>query len=235
MWQNQGHTHFSNSVSESSAGQIPGIDTSKAEIKLSVMPPDQNYAHPPNQKHFHKNKVSLPETGSRIQGASNSEKSIPEAVPPPPQHGLLPVTPQDPKSAAPQAEALNASPDAKSSGRPTEPIRPQSMGNIKIAAAVACRGIANRDPQETGGSFNWTSNRVYIWSLVETESHPSSIRHIYFFNGQRVSDIELEIRSSLWRTWSYKTLSDKRYIGHWRVDITSAEGHLLQRIKFQVK
>ena len=51
---------------------------------------------------------------------------------------------------------------------------------------------------------------------------------------QLLNDISLNIRSFHWRTWSYKTLSNKRYIGPWRVDIASNDGKLLQSINFEV-
>ena len=119
-------------------------------------------------------------------------------------------------------------------GGQTELSPKPSFGDTKVVEAVACSGVANRTPVGAGESFKWTMDKVYIWSAIESASYPSSIRHTYFFKGQKVGDVELEIRSSLWRTWSFKTLLDKRYIGPWRVDISSAEGNLLNSIRFDV-
>jgi cytoskeletal protein RodZ len=141
---------------------------------------------------------------------------------------------RDSVSSAGLDSTVAADQDSESIGYPTEPARPQPAGHIKVLEATACTGVANRTPQGTAESFKWTTDRVYIWSLVESANHPTSVHHIYFFKGQKVSDIELKIRSSRWRTWSYKTLLDKRFIGPWRVDITSAEGKLLQRVNFDV-
>jgi cytoskeletal protein RodZ len=109
-----------------------------------------------------------------------------------------------------------------------------ATNNIKVIKAVATSEIKNRNPKERGNSFPWSTERVYIWSMVECERPPSSIRHTYYFKGQKVNDIVLKIKSPQWRTWSYKTLLDKRWIGQWTVDITSLEGELLQRIFFDV-
>ena len=76
--------------------------------------------------------------------------------------------------------------------------------------------------------------KVYIWTMIECQQPPASIRHTYYFKGQKVNDIVLKIKSPRWRTWSYKTLLDKRWIGQWRVDITSDEGKLLQNVYFEV-
>jgi cytoskeletal protein RodZ len=107
--------------------------------------------------------------------------------------------------------------------------------NIKVLEAVACTGIKNRIPQESGESFGWSVERIIIWTRLQCEKPPTSIRHIYYFKGEKANDILLSVRSSHWRTWSYKTISSKRYIGPWRVDITSADGKLLQSIHFEIR
>lgn len=100
---------------------------------------------------------------------------------------------------------------------------------------TACTGIKNRIPQGIGNTFDWSTNRIYIWSRIKCKKPASSIRHIYYFNGEKVNDVLLKVRSPIWRTWSYKTVSNKRYIGHWRVDVTSFEGKILKSINFEIK
>jgi len=108
--------------------------------------------------------------------------------------------------------------------------------NVKIVEAAACSSVKDRSPQGLGDSFEWSMDKVFIWTRIkcECERLPSSIRHIYYFKGEKVNDILLNIRASHWRTWSYKTLSNKSYIGQWRVDITSVDGKLLDRINFEI-
>ena len=105
---------------------------------------------------------------------------------------------------------------------------------VTVIEATACGSVRNRNPADAGNSFIWSSEKIYIWSMIKCQSPPSSIRHIYYFKDQKVDEILLEIKSSRWRTWSYKTLLDKRYIGPWRVDIISADGKLLETIRFEV-
>ena len=107
--------------------------------------------------------------------------------------------------------------------------------NIKVVEATACSAIDNRLPQGLGDSFEWSTDRIYIWTRIESEKPPAAIRHIYYFKGQKVSDILLKIGSSHWRTWSYKTIASERYVGRWRVDLTTADGKLLQSIHFEIK
>jgi cytoskeletal protein RodZ len=107
--------------------------------------------------------------------------------------------------------------------------------NFSVVEIKAGSSIRDRIPQGVGNSFEWSTDRIYIWTRIKCDNPPASIRHVYYFKGEKVNDILLNIRSSDWRTWSFKTLSNKRYIGPWRVDVTSADGNLLQSIYFEIK
>jgi cytoskeletal protein RodZ len=120
------------------------------------------------------------------------------------------------------------------SARQKKQIQPNESGEIKVIDAVAAAGLQNKNPVAVGKSFQWSNGRVYIWSMINCTNPPSSIKHIYYFKGQKVSEVLLEVKSHQWRTWSFKTISDKGYIGQWRVDITSADGKVLKTIRFEV-
>jgi cytoskeletal protein RodZ len=119
-------------------------------------------------------------------------------------------------------------------GNQTPDAQSQAVNNMRVIRAVAAGDVINKNPAELGDPFQWSMEKVYIWTMIECEQPPSSIRHTYYFKGQKVNDVVLEIKSSQWRTWSYKNLLNKRYIGQWRVDITSEEGKLLQSVFFEV-
>ena len=117
--------------------------------------------------------------------------------------------------------------------RPT----PESLSgdlNIKALKATVGSDVKDRMPVGVSNSFSWSTDRVYVWSLIQCKQPPSSIRHIYYFKGEKLSDVHLSVQSPHWRTWSYKSLSDRRYIGPWRVDITSTEGKVLRSLYFEV-
>ncbi|MGV7224007.1 MAG: DUF2914 domain-containing protein [Nitrospinales bacterium] len=139
---------------------------------------------------------------------------------------------QKSKDAVPDRPITELSRVKEVSGSENVPINFEN--NLKIIEAAACSSVKDRTPQGPGDSFEWSMDRIFIWTRIQCERLPDSIRHIYYFKGEKVSDILLNIRSSHWRTWSYKTLSDKRYIGPWRVDIASIDGKLLQSINFEI-
>jgi hypothetical protein len=109
-----------------------------------------------------------------------------------------------------------------------------AVANLNVLKATICADIEDRMPAGVGNTFSWSTLRVYVWSLVQAKHLPSEIRHIYYFEGQKVTDVALNVRSSHWRTWSYKTISNERYVGSWRVDIASAEGQVLRSLYFEI-
>jgi hypothetical protein len=117
---------------------------------------------------------------------------------------------------------------------PTPEALPGDL-NLEVLKATVGSDVKDRMPAGVSNYFSWSTNRVYVWSLIQCKHPPSSIRHIYYFQGEKLSDVYLNVQSSHWRTWSYMSLSNKRYIGPWRVDITSAEGKVLRSLNFEVK
>ena len=106
---------------------------------------------------------------------------------------------------------------------------------LKVLQASVCAEIKNRMPAGVDTSFPLSTQRVFVWNEIEARQVPTQIRHIYYFDGQKISDVTLDVRSAYWRTWSAKSFSDDRYRGEWRVDIATAGGEVLRRLYFQVR
>ena len=106
--------------------------------------------------------------------------------------------------------------------------------DMEVLKAAVCTDVKDRVPYGEADSFQWSKNRIYVWNLIKYKNLPSSIRHVYYFKGKKVDDILLKVKLPLWRTWSFKTIADKSLTGPWRVDITSVDGKLLKRLKFEV-
>ncbi len=115
------------------------------------------------------------------------------------------------------------------------PASAMSLVNLTVSKASVSTGVSNRVPVGVDSVFPATVDRIYVWSQVEAKQFPSKIRHVYYFKDWKISDVALDVRSSNWRTWSYKTIGSDRYRGPWRVDITSDGGKILRRLHFEVK
>ncbi len=105
---------------------------------------------------------------------------------------------------------------------------------IIIDKYCICTGVKDRAPQDNRLVFSTKDERVYTWMRVKNAIPPTLIRHIYYFGGEKVEDIALNIPYSSMRTWSYKTINHTFWVGKWRVDIVTKDGKVLESIEFQV-
>jgi hypothetical protein len=145
----------------------------------------------------------------------------------------LPQAPVDKPTVEARPAATDTAPESARTPAPPSPPTARSAA-LNISETSICHGVEDRMPTGISDTFPWSVPRVYIWSLVESKTFPTEIRHIYYYNGQKVSDVALTVRSSYWRTWSYQTIASKNLKGLWQVDIATADGRVLRRLGFTV-
>ena len=114
--------------------------------------------------------------------------------------------------------------------------KPNTIGGlIKVSNATICRAIENRMPAGIDRVFTTSAGKIYLWTEIEAKQVPTMIHHIYYLDGEKISDVSLDVRSARWRTWSSKTIANQRYRGGWRVDIATSSGEILRQLYFEVK
>lgn len=106
---------------------------------------------------------------------------------------------------------------------------------LRVLKATICRAVENLMPVGVDRSFPISAGKIYVWTEIEAKEVPSKIHHIYYFGGEKISDVSLDVRSNRWRTWSFKTIANRRYRGEWRVDIVTSGGNILRQLYFEVK
>jgi len=165
--------------------------------------------------------------------------------------------PTNPPEAKKQAATSFTGPDAAMTSAKSEPVPVSETSNavtqtntplsgsssepatadaeLNVLQASVCAEIKNRMPAGVATSFPTSAQRVFVWSKIHAQQIPSKVRHVYYFDGQKISEVTLNVRSTYWRTWSSKNISNNRYQGEWRVDITSTDGKILRRLYFEVK
>jgi len=114
----------------------------------------------------------------------------------------------------------------------TDEAPPARLANISVVRATAALGIEQREPVNVGEHFTLDDERVYAYSEIEN-GNGTSIRHVYYHDGEQTNEVILTVRADSWRTWSYKTLLPGRE-GEWRVDIVSQDGRVLDSIHYTV-
>ena len=106
---------------------------------------------------------------------------------------------------------------------------------LRVLKATICRAVEDLMPVGVDRFFPISAGKIYVWTEIEAKQVPSKIHHIYYFSGEKISDVSLDVRSTRWRTWSFKTIANRRYRGEWRVDIVTSEGNILRQLYFEVK
>lgn len=227
--------------SEKSVSPSPSTDASSSADQLKGQADSSKTAEPDNPPEAQKQPTPLatdpaaatPRTQLKPEGsAAATNPAIPTG------------TPLSGSSSA----AENADPSLTSTGTENQATSGQSVltdapspesttadAPLKVLQASVCAEIKNRMPAGVDTSFPVSTQRVFVWNAIEARQVPTQIRHIYYFDGQIISNVILDVRSAYWRTWSAKSLSDDRYRGEWRVDIATAGGKVLRRLYFEVR
>ncbi len=114
-------------------------------------------------------------------------------------------------------------------------VQPAGTG-ITVSMATICSNVKDRRPVDNKMEFPLSVDRVYVWSQVESKEYPTTIHHVYYHENELINQVELPVRSPIWRTWSFKFIDKDSYRGHWHVDITTADNaQLLRRLYFEIK
>ncbi|MFQ5864532.1 MAG: DUF2914 domain-containing protein [bacterium] len=81
--------------------------------------------------------------------------------------------------------------------------------------------------------FAVTVSKLYCFHGIFKVIRPQRIKHIWYFNGQAVAEIAMNIRKSSVRAWSWLEIP-KNSVGRWHVEILDQENELLKRVHFEI-
>ncbi len=96
-----------------------------------------------------------------------------------------------------------------------------------------CTGVEERMPVGMADQFPSDVGQVCLWSKVLGYTDETIIKHVWYFRGDEMATIELPVRGSVWRTYSYKTIQPE-WSGDWVVKVIDADGNVLKAIPFKV-
>lgn len=111
---------------------------------------------------------------------------------------------------------------------------PAADSGLSVETAVMATGVENLAPSGEGTEFTKDTARIYCFSKITGAKEETSIKHIWYHNDKMKAEIELPVKSSSWRTYSYKTIVPE-FEGSWRVDIAGPSDKVLQSLKFEIK
>jgi transcriptional regulator with XRE-family HTH domain len=219
-------------------GGDPPLPSSGSQPSTLLSPPADGSAtvEPPERP---VNKNELPEPARPDEGVSgtskNAERSSAASGPAvqagPPSSDAASTANRDDSNRGTEGAALSGR-HPLTSDPPPEPATVDAP--LRVLKAAVCSAVENHMPVGVDRFFPLSAGKIYVWTEIEATQVPSKIRHIYYFGGKKISDVSLDVRSPRWRTWSYKTIAEPRYLGEWRVEIATADGKILRQLYFEI-
>jgi Protein of unknown function (DUF2914) len=106
---------------------------------------------------------------------------------------------------------------------------------LKITEMAVTTKIVRGNPIDAVRRISSASVKaLYCFTRIVSESDgDTTIRHLWYKDGEKVAEYELPVKGKKWRTYSKKAV-EKGLTGDWRVDALDREGKLLKSVKFKM-
>lgn len=109
---------------------------------------------------------------------------------------------------------------------------PEQEG-LQVKEFALCEGIRERKPVKEKTIFPSGVGKVYLWTDIYGAEEPTTVTHVWYYEGEKIAAVPLEIKYSRTRTWSYKTISPE-WLGDWQVEVVDLQGNLLKKVTFVI-
>jgi len=94
-------------------------------------------------------------------------------------------------------------------------------------------GVKEREIIGEARIFPADVGKIYCWNLIAGIQEPTEIKHVWYYNNEKIAETSLKVKYDNYRTWSYKTIMPN-WAGDWRVEIVDAKGNLAQKASFKI-
>ncbi|MBN1290904.1 MAG: DUF2914 domain-containing protein [Candidatus Latescibacteria bacterium] len=114
----------------------------------------------------------------------------------------------------------------------------QERTNLKKTGIIVekfsfCERIEKRQPAEVKKEFPANIGRVYLWTTLTGVEQPTKIKHIWYYNNEKVLEISLNVRYKRTRTWSYKNIQPDM-TGDWYVEVVDDNNKVIGKFSFKI-
>ncbi len=108
--------------------------------------------------------------------------------------------------------------------------------DYEVTNAVVTTRIANRMPevQTANNRFAPTVERLFYFTKIEQAMEPTSSLHEWYWQGELLASVELDVDSDAWRTWSSKRIMPHQ-TGSWTVISKRPDGSTAQTTSFSLE
>lgn len=105
---------------------------------------------------------------------------------------------------------------------------------LRVSELVVCTDIVDLEPVGVDSVFESSIDMLYCFSRITGAASETTIRHRWLFNNEVMADVELNVGSASWRTYSSKKLTPE-WQGTWQVEVVDMDDNVLGRITFLIE
>ena len=106
-------------------------------------------------------------------------------------------------------------------------------GTLTLVQAVMCEDILDQLPQNSTTVFSIERRKAICFTEFDPVPQKTVIYHHWFHRDRSSAKIKLSLKPPRWSTYSTIQFREED-IGPWKVEITDAEGRILQVLRFSI-
>ena len=105
---------------------------------------------------------------------------------------------------------------------------------VYVSKGQVTTAVVDRRPGDTVVVYPAYDGEIYCFTRIVDADNDTTVTHNWYLDGDLVSTTTLAVKSSYWRTFSSKTISEDMQ-GKWRVDVADEEGLILKSYYFPLQ
>lgn len=94
-----------------------------------------------------------------------------------------------------------------------------------------CAAIKDRAPVTVADTFPADIFSIYCYTRVLGAHDTTAVVHSWYRDSTKVAEVELAVKSPVWRTWSSKKMIPE-WRGEWKVEVTAPDGSVIASKSF---
>ena len=110
-----------------------------------------------------------------------------------------------------------------------------AFAGTEVNQIVCGENVENREIVNPSDNLPNNLEKIYCLSAIKTDEAPTTIYHIWYYNGKEIAKVELPVKlnSPNYRVWSSKKLLPS-WTGDWKLSVLDKDGNVLAEKEFKV-
>jgi hypothetical protein len=107
--------------------------------------------------------------------------------------------------------------------------------DLHIAEMAVTTKIFKGNPVDSVKRMSSSSVKaLYCFTRIDSSiDGETSIKHVWYYDGEKVGEYTLPVKGKSWRTYSKKFIA-KGEAGSWRVEVLNSNGDILKSVAFRM-